>query len=95
MQVLRREELLAAQGCSDIAEYQDLDESGPILPRLLVVIDEFRVFVETLPQASARIDRLAAVGRALGIHLILSTQRPAGALTGQTKANLNTTIALR
>lgn len=94
-EVRRREELLAAQGCSDIAEYQDLDESGPILPRLLVVIDEFRVFVETLPQASARIDRLAAVGRALGIHLILSTQRPAGALTGQTKANLNTTIALR
>ncbi|WP_431492187.1 FtsK/SpoIIIE domain-containing protein [Glutamicibacter sp.] len=94
-EVRRREELLADQGCSDIAEYQDLDESGRVLPRLLVVIDEFRVFVETLPLASVRIDRLAAVGRALGIHLFLSTQRPAGALTGQTKANLNTTIALR
>ncbi|KWR73293.1 hypothetical protein RN04_03360 [Arthrobacter sp. W1] len=94
-EVHRREELLADHGCSDIAEYQDLAEPGPVLPRLVVVIDEFRVFIETLPQASARIDRLAAVGRALGIHLILSTQRPAGALTGQTKANLNTTIALR
>ena len=94
-EVRRREELLADHGCSDIAEYQDLVEPGPVLPRLLVIIDEFRVFIETLPQASARIDRLAAVGRALGMHLILSTQRPAGALTGQTKANLNTTIALR
>lgn len=94
-EVRRREELLASHGCSDIAEYQALDESEQVLPRLLVVVDEFRVFIETLPQANLRIDRLAAVGRALGIHLILSTQRPAGALTGQTRANLNTTIALR
>lgn len=93
-EVRRREELLAAQRCSDIGEYHALEAPVPDLPRLLVVVDEFRVFIESLPQAGSRIDRLAAVGRALGIHLMLSTQRPAGALTGQTRANLNTVIAL-
>jgi len=93
-EVQRRERILADRGCSDLFEYQCLDTKPQSLPRLLVVIDEFRVFVETLPLAGPKIDRLAAVGRALGIHLLLSTQRPAGALTGQTRANLNTIIAL-
>jgi len=94
-EVRRREELLANHGCSDLSEYQMLTPPPQPLPRLVIVVDEFRVFVESLPTAGPRIDRLAAVGRALGIHLILSTQRPAGALTGQTRANINTVIALR
>ncbi|WPR65921.1 FtsK/SpoIIIE domain-containing protein [Glutamicibacter protophormiae] len=93
-EVARRERLLAEHHCSDRSEY--VRRSGvPALPRLLVVVDEFRVFIETLPEAAARIDRLAAVGRSLGIHLLLSTQRAAGALSGQTRANLNTVVALR
>lgn len=95
VEVTRRERLLASYRCSDLLEYQQLSDPVPALPRLLVVIDEFRVFSESIPEASPRIDRLAAVGRALGIHLLLSTQRPAGTVTGQTRANLNTVIALR
>lgn len=94
-EVQRREKILADSGCSDLAEFQSLDSMPQALPKLLVVIDEFRVFVETLPLAGPKIDRLAAVGRALGIHLLLSTQRPAGTLTGQTRANINTVVALR
>ncbi|MGQ3385315.1 FtsK/SpoIIIE domain-containing protein [Glutamicibacter sp. TV12E] len=94
-EIRRREKLLADSGCSDLGEYQMLTPVPQPLPRLVVVVDEFRVFVESLPTAGQRIDRLAAVGRALGIHLILSTQRPAGALTGQTRANINAVIALR
>ena len=93
-EVSRRERLLAAHCCSDRSEYVRLADV-PALPRLLVVVDEFRVFTESLPEAAARIDRLAAVGRSLGIHLLLSTQRAAGSLSGQTRANLNTVIALR
>lgn len=95
IEVTRREELLASYRCSDLLEYRQSTKCGPALPRLVVVIDEFRVFSESIPEANPRIDRLAAVGRALGIHLLLSTQRPAGTLTGQTRANLNTVIALR
>ena len=93
-EVARREGLLAEHSCSDRSEYVRLADV-PALPRLLVVVDEFRVFTESLPEAAARIDRLAAVGRSLGIHLLLSTQRAAGSLSGQTRANLNTVIALR
>lgn len=95
IEVTRREKLLAEYRCSDLLEYRQLAQPGPALPSLVVVIDEFRVFSESIPEANPRIDRLAAVGRALGIHLLLSTQRPAGTLTGQTRANLNTVIALR
>ncbi|WP_404290361.1 FtsK/SpoIIIE domain-containing protein [Glutamicibacter arilaitensis] len=95
VEVTRREQLLASYRCSDLLEYHQLSDPAPAMPRLLVVIDEFRVFSESIPEANPRIDRLAAVGRALGIHLLLSTQRPAGTLTGQTRANLNTVIALR
>ncbi|WP_313812255.1 FtsK/SpoIIIE domain-containing protein [Glutamicibacter sp.] len=93
-EVRRRERVLAEHNCSDLFEYYELDLAAP-MPRLLVVIDEFRVFAESIPLANERIDRLAAVGRSLGIHLLLSTQRAAGAITGQTKANINTIIALR
>ncbi|HJX77242.1 FHA domain-containing protein [Glutamicibacter sp.] len=95
IEVTRREELLAEYRCSDLREYRQLVQPGPALPSLIVVIDEFRVFSDSIPEANPRIDRLAAVGRALGIHLLLSTQRPAGTLTGQTRANLHTVIALR
>ncbi|MFJ2618223.1 FtsK/SpoIIIE domain-containing protein [Glutamicibacter sp. NPDC087344] len=94
LEVVRRERMLAEHQCSDRNEYSRLPDVAP-LPRLLVVVDEFRVLVESLSEASARIDRLAAVGRSLGIHLLLSTQRAAGALSGQTRANVNTVIALR
>ncbi|GAB3621156.1 hypothetical protein GCM10027417_24170 [Glutamicibacter endophyticus] len=93
-EILRRERLFAAAGCSDIADYQRVGATQAV-PRLLVVIDEFRVFIESLPAATARVERLATVGRALGVQLLLSTQRPGGTLTGQARANIATVIALR
>lgn len=95
LEIRRRERLLQSAGCSDIADYPPQPEDAPALPRLLVVVDEFRVFIDQLAEASARIDRIATVGRALGIHLLLSTQKPTGTLSSQTRANINTVIALR
>ena len=95
LEIRRRERVLQHAGCSDITEYALLPGTVPPLPRLLVVIDEFRVFIDQLPDAPARIDRLATVGRALGIHLLLSTQKPSGTLSPQTRANLNAVIVLR
>ncbi|MBO3093968.1 FtsK/SpoIIIE domain-containing protein [Cellulomonas dongxiuzhuiae] len=89
----RRERLLAAAGCADVA---DLDRAGTASPaRLLVVVDELRALVDDVPEAAAALARLAAQGRALGMHLLLATQRPAGAVPADLRANVGLRIALR
>ncbi|GAA1169952.1 hypothetical protein GCM10009584_08530 [Ornithinimicrobium humiphilum] len=86
----RREAVLARVGARDVR-----DHAGPDLPRLLVVIDEFRVLAEELPDFLGGLVRLAAVGRSLGVHLVLATQRPAGVVSADLRANVNLRIALR
>ncbi len=92
----RRERLLAAHHATDIAGYlESRTDADPLLPALVVVIDEFRVFATELPGALEQIVQVATVGRSLGIHLVLSTQRPAGTLNAQLRANISSVIALR
>lgn len=88
----RREALLAELGAADITAYR---EAGGTLPRLVVVVDEFRVLAQEQPDVLSGMVRLAAVGRSLGIHLVLATQRPAGIITPEIKANVNLRISLR
>ncbi|MDR2454311.1 MAG: hypothetical protein LBD51_07185, partial [Bifidobacteriaceae bacterium] len=63
--------------------------------RLLVVVDEFRTLLDALPEASARLERLAAQGRSLGMGLVLATQRPSGAVSAQLRANLALRVCFR
>lgn len=93
-EVRRRERLLGAAGAKDIEDYQRIPDAAP-LPRLVLVIDEFRVLAEELPDFISGLVRLAAVGRSLGIHLLLATQRPAGVVSADIRANVNLRIALR
>ncbi|HET7762837.1 MAG TPA: FtsK/SpoIIIE domain-containing protein, partial [Phycicoccus sp.] len=90
----RREHLLAAAGVADV------DDLGPgpvrdAVPRLVVVVDELRALVDELPGLARGLVRLAAQGRSLGIHLVLATQRPGGAVTGEVRANVDLRIAFR
>ena len=100
-EVRRRERILAAAGVPDLAAHQarcDLgraDEIRTAVPRLVIVIDEFRVLAEELPDFVPALVRLAAVGRSLGIHLVLATQRPGGIVTADIRANVSLRIALR
>ena len=88
--VLRqREHILAAANVRDIAEL----ESPPA--RLVIVVDEFRALADDVPDALDQLVRLAAQGRSLGVHLILATQRPGGAVTADMRANMPLRIALR
>ena len=89
----RREHLLAEVGAGDLDELRARTGSAP--PRLLVVVDEFRAVTEDLAQFVPGLVRLAAQGRSLGIHLVLATQRPAGAVDAQMRANLALRICLR
>ncbi len=86
-EVRAREERLAAAGARDIAEIA--------LPRLLVVVDEFAALRERHPDLETLFCDLAARGRALGIHLILGTQRAGGVFRDALTANCGLRISLR
>ena len=91
-----REEALAAVQAPDLGSYRTTPTGlASPLPHLVIVIDEFRMLVEDDPEALRELMRIAAIGRSLGIHLIMATQRPQGALTADIRANVTTSIALR
>ena len=94
-EVRRREELLAGVGAPDLAAYESSPAAGPAVPYLVIVVDEFRILVDEAPGALSELMRIAAIGRSLGIHLVMATQRPQGALNADIRANVTTCIALR
>ncbi|WP_309108822.1 FtsK/SpoIIIE domain-containing protein, partial [Arthrobacter sp.] len=95
-EIRRREELLALAQAPDLVSYRaTATGKAPALPHLVLVIDEFRMLVEEAPEALSELMRIAAIGRSLGLHLIMATQRPQGAITADIRANVTTSIALR
>lgn len=96
VELTRREAWLRAHGFSDLAEAEGArarDSEPP--PRIVVVVDEFRVLAEQVPEVLDRMVRLATVGRSLGVHLILATQRPQGIVSADIRANVNLRLCLR
>lgn len=93
-EVLRRERLLRDAGVDDLAGYRR-SRPGEPLPRLAVVVDEFATLARELPDFLTSLVAVAQRGRSLGVHLLLATQRPAGVVTDDIRANTNLRIALR
>ena len=66
------------------------------LPYIVLVIDEFADLIMTAAkEIETPIARLAQLARAIGIHLIVATQRPTNIITGTIKANFPARIAFR
>lgn len=117
MQMQERYELLAANGCRNLQDFnQRVQKQQPlvrprsrdvafedtvyrngILPYIVVVIDEMADLMMTVQgEVETPIAKLAQKARAIGIHLILATQRPSvNVITGLIKANFPSRIAFR
>ena len=95
----RRYALLDSMGVRDIANYNAKIKEQKIctekLPYIVVIIDEFADLMATSGKELENIvARLTAMSRAVGIHLVLATQRPSvNVITGLIKANIPTRIA--
>ncbi|MCA1656509.1 MAG: AAA family ATPase, partial [Actinobacteria bacterium] len=91
----RREHALRAAGCKDLDGHGTGEPAGEALPRLVIIIDEFASLVQELPDFVTGLVDIARRGRSLGVHLVLATQRPAGVVSADIRANTNLRIALR
>lgn len=89
-----RSALLAKSGFSSLSQWkQQSPETAP--PRIVIACDEFTTFADLHPELFDDIIRWTAQGRALGIHIVLATQRPDRALSSAILANVDLRIALR
>lgn len=90
-----RERVLRDANVSDIDGYHRAGSPNGSLPRLVVIIDEFATLRAELPEFVASLVSIAQRGRSLGVHLVLATQRPSGAVDANIRANTNLRVALR
>ena len=101
-----RYRILAQHGVRNIDQYNRLVEGeshgveeneGTPLPYILIIVDELAdLMMTTGKEVEAALTRLAQMARAIGIHLILATQRPSvDVLTGLIKANFPSRISFR
>jgi DNA segregation ATPase FtsK/SpoIIIE, S-DNA-T family len=101
-----RYRLLAQRGVRNITQYNNVirealhsgeeEEAGP-LPAILILVDELADLMMTAgKEVETAVTRLAQMARAVGIHLILATQRPSvDVITGLIKANFPSRISFR
>jgi S-DNA-T family DNA segregation ATPase FtsK/SpoIIIE len=99
----RRYDVLQAESVRDIESYHSTvyakskEGEAERMPYIVIVIDELADIMQAYPrELESAIVRLAQMSRAVGIHIILSTQRPSvNVITGLIKANIPTRVALQ
>ena len=82
----------------DIYKYQKLYRDGKVsepLPHLLIISDEFAELKKEQPDFMTELTSTARVGRSLGVHLILATQKPGGVVDDQIRSNSRFRICLK
>ena len=98
-EMMRRYKAMSDAGVRDLESYNSIIESqevdGAKLPQVVVIIDELAdLMLVAAKEVEESICRIAQMGRAAGIHLIIATQRPsADVITGLMKANIPSRIA--
>lgn len=97
-EMLRRYKLMSDVGVRDLDSYNSIalsEEDGQKLPTIVIIIDELAdLMLVAAKEVEDSICRIAQMGRAAGMHLIIATQRPsADVITGLMKANIPSRIA--
>lgn len=93
----RRQKLFAIAGnIQHIDEYYETSyrETHP-LPHLVIIIDEFAQLKKDEPEFMSELISIAAIGRTLGVHLLLATQKPSGVVDDKIWSNSRYRICLR
>ena len=99
MEMLRRYKAMSDVGVRDLESYNSImlsqNEPDKKLPQVVVIIDELAdLMLVAAKEVEESICRIAQMGRAAGIHLVIATQRPsADVITGLMKANIPSRIA--
>mgnify|MGYP003266128812 CR=1 FL=1 len=86
------------EGTMDIYKYQKLYRSGAVsepVPHLFVVSDEFAELKAQQPEFMTQLISAARIGRSLGVHLILATQKPTGVVDDQIWSNSRFRVCLK
>lgn len=89
---------IAGDGTMDIYSYQRLFRSGLVtepMPHLFIISDEFAELKQQEPEFMDKLISAARIGRSLGIHLILATQKPAGIVNDQILSNTKFRVCLK
>ncbi len=98
-EMMRRYKAMADAGVRDLESYNSMIDSqqieGKKIPQVVVIIDELAdLMLVAAKEVEESICRIAQMGRASGIHLVIATQRPsADVITGLMKANIPSRIA--
>ncbi|MFP4697787.1 MAG: type VII secretion protein EssC [Eubacteriales bacterium] len=99
-ELLRRQRVFSEYGVNNIDKYQKLyykkkDSKMPAIPHLIMIADEFAELKQDQPEFMKELVSTARVGRSLGVHLILATQKPAGVVDEQIWSNSKFKICLK
>lgn len=95
---IKRQIILNDSGVNNINDYIELYDLGKVtvpLPHVLIIVDEFAELRKEQPEYMSQLISIAAVGRSLGIHLILATQKPGGVVDDRIRSNSKFRICLR
>lgn len=94
----RRQRVFAEHGVNHIDKYQQLYKEGKAsepLPHLVMISDEFAELKSQQPEFMQELVSAARIGRSLGVHLILATQKPSGVVDDQIWSNTRFRICLK
>jgi len=103
-ELMRRQRIFSQYGVNNIDKYQKLyymsktsegNPEMPSVPHLIIIADEFAELKQDQPEFMKELISTARVGRSLGVHLILATQKPAGIVDDQIWSNSKFKICLK
>ena len=97
-ELMKRQRLFAEAEVNAIDSYIDLYKKGKVkipLPHLILIVDEFAELKQDQPDFMQELISAARIGRSLGVHLILATQKPSGVVNDQIWSNSRFKLCLK